>query len=153
MKIKIRKNLWSGILTIVFSVILWVALPFCIKSQVTTLTAAIGPDYLPRLIIALMGICGIGLVITSLALKKDEEIEINLKDELRTFIFVGIILAYILLMPVIGFLIDTILFSCVALLFMETRKPRHYVAVVILTILIFVGFKYGLMVSLPTIIL
>ena len=153
MKIKIRKNLWSGILTIVFSVILWVALPFCIKSQVTTLTAAIGPDYLPRLIIALMGICGIGLVITSLALKKDEEIEINLKDELRTFIFVGIILAYILLMPVIGFLIDTILFSCVALFFMETRKPSHYVAVVILTILIFVGFKYGLMVSLPTIIL
>lgn len=153
MKITIKKNLWSGIVTVVASLILWFALPYCIKSQVTSLTAAIGPDYLPRLMIALMGICGVGLIITSLVLKKDEEIEVDLKDELRTLIFVGIILAYILLMPVIGFLIDTILFSCIALFFMETRKPSHYLVVVILTVLIFVGFKYGLMVSLPTIIL
>ena len=153
MKITIKKNLWSGIITVVASLILWFALPYCIKSQVTSLTAAVGPDYLPRLIIALMGICGIGLIITSLVFKKDDTIEVNLKDELRTLLLVVIILAYILLMPVIGFLLSTILFSCIALFFMETRKPLHYVVVIVLSVLIFVGFKYGLTVSLPTIIL
>lgn len=153
MKITIKKNLWSGIVTVVASVILWFALPYCIKSQVTSLTAAIGPDYLPRLMIALMGICGAGLIITSLVFKKDDTVEVDLKDELRTFLFVAIILAYILLMPVIGFLLSTILFSCIALFFMETRKPLHYIVVIILSALIFVGFKYGLMVSLPTILL
>lgn len=153
MKITIKKNLWSGIITVVASLVLWFGLPYCIKSQATSLTAAVGPDYLPRLIIAIMGICGIGLILTSLVFKKDDTIEVVLKDELRTFLFVAIILAYILLMPVIGFLLSTILFSCAALFFMETRKPLHYVVVIVLSILIFVGFKYGLTVSLPTIIL
>lgn len=153
MKITIKKNLWSGIVTVLVSVILWFALPYCIKSQVTSLTAAIGPDYLPRLMIALMGICGVGLILTSVAFKKDETIEVNVKDELRTLLFVAIILAYILLMPIIGFLLATIIFSCAALFFMETRKPLHYIVVIVLSILIFVGFKYGLMVSLPTLVL
>lgn len=88
MKIVIKKNLWSGIVTVLVSIILWITLPYCIKTQVTSLTAAIGPDYLPRLMIAMMGFCGIGLVITSIIFKKDDEIEIDLKSELRTVVFV-----------------------------------------------------------------
>ena len=152
MKIVIKKNLWSGIVTVLVSIILWITLPYCIKTQVTSLTAAIGPDYLPRLMIAMMGFCGIGLVITSIIFKKDDEIEIDLKSELRTVVFVIMILGYILLMQIIGFLLATIIFSCGALFFMETKKPMHYAVVIILSVLIFVSFKYGLRVSLPTLI-
>ncbi|MGI5933935.1 MAG: tripartite tricarboxylate transporter TctB family protein [Lawsonibacter sp.] len=151
MKLTIKKNLWSGILTVVFSAVLWFALPFCIKSKVSTLTSAVGPDYLPRLIIILMAICGVGLILYSLVLKKDETVEVVLKEEARTFLYIFALLAYVLLMPLLGFLISTLVFSCFSLFFLETKKPSHYAVIIILVIGIFVGFKYGLKVPLPTI--
>lgn len=151
MKLRIKKNLWSGIVAVAFSAVLWFALPYCIKSKVNTLTSAVGPDYLPRLIIILMAICGVCLMIYSLVFKKDETVEVVLKEEARTFVFIALILAYILLMPILGFLITTLAFSCLALFFMETRKPSHYAVIAVLVVGIFVGFKYGLKVPLPTI--
>ena len=50
-KITLKKNLCSGILAVLIGVFLRVILPYSIKSKVNTVTSAVGPAYLPKLVI------------------------------------------------------------------------------------------------------
>ena len=77
-KITLKKNLCSGILAVLIGVFLRVILPYSIKSKVNTVTSAVGPAYLPKLVIYGMILCGICLLLTSLVLKKDETLEVEI---------------------------------------------------------------------------
>ncbi len=153
MQITLKKNLSSGIAAVVIGTFLRVILPYSIKSKVNTVTAAVGPDYLPKLVIYGMILCGIGLVLTSLILKKDETIEIELGSEGRVLVYFALLLAYMFAMQFAGFLLASLIFSAVSMWLMEDRKWTHYLWVELLVLVIFVSFKYGLRVSLPTLFL
>ncbi len=150
-KIALKKNLTSGIIAVIFGVVLWVMLPYCIKSGVNSVTSAVGPEYIPKIILAVTTACGIGLIFTSIVLKKDETVDIELKSETRALIYMVLLIVYVLLLPHIGYLISSMAFAGVSLLVMQCRKASYYIFAEILVVLIFIGFKYGLSVSLPTI--
>lgn len=152
-KITLKKNLSSGVIAILTGVLLRVMLPYSIKSKVHTVTAAVGPDYLPKLVIYAMLLCGAGLVFLSLILKKEEIIEIELKEEGHVLRYFILLLAYMFTMKYAGFLIASLLFSAISLWLMEDRNKLHYLYIELLVVVIFAAFKYGLRVPLPTIFL
>lgn len=152
-KITLKKNLCSGILAVSIGVFLRVILPYSIKSKVNTVTSAVGPAYLPKLVIYGMILCGICLLLTSLALKKDETLEVEIGREGHAVLYFALLLSYMFAMKYVGFLIASVIFSAVSMWLMEDRDWRHYLSVELLVIVIFVSFKYGLRVTLPTIIL
>ena len=152
-EIKIKKNLASGIISVLAGTVLWLMIPYCIKSKVNYLTSSIGPTYMPKLIVIVMIVCGVGLIIQSLILKKDETVTISISDELRVLIYLGLLIAYILLLPILGFILTSGLFVCCSLWLMESRNKFHYLTALIIVLLVFVGFKYGLSVNLPTLFL
>lgn len=152
--ITIKKNLLSGIIAIAAGIILLVMMPYAIKSKVNTVTSAIGPTYMPTLIAAVMIICGIGLVVQSLFFKKEETITIELNRDAYVLLYaVLLVVAYAILMPLIGFFITSIAFSICSLLIMEDKNKVHFILAIALVSLIFFGFKYGLSVKLPSLFL
>ncbi|MDY4610514.1 MAG: tripartite tricarboxylate transporter TctB family protein [Sphaerochaetaceae bacterium] len=149
-EITLKKNLTSGIIAVVTGIVLWFMIPYCIKAKVTYVTSSIGPTYMPKLIIGVMTICGLGLIFQSLVLKKDETVTICIKDELRVLVYLGVLIAYIVLLPIVGFVVASILFACVSLYLMESKNKKYYIAAFAIVIAVFLGFKYGLSVYLPT---
>lgn len=152
-QIKLKKNLSSGIIGTLFGAVMLIAIPYCIKAKISMVSSGIGPDYLPRLVAVLMICCGIGLIIQSLVLKKDEEVVIEFGREGHALLFAAAMIVYVILLPLIGFVLSSILFAFASLFLMECRKPMYYLSTAILVVAIFITFKYGLSVALPTIIL
>lgn len=152
-QIKLKKNLSSGIIGTLFGAVMLIVIPYCIKVKISLVSSGIGPDYLPRLIAILMICCGIGLVFQSLVLKKDEEVVIEFGKEGHALLFATAMIIYVILLPIIGFVFSSVLFACASLFLMECKKPMYYLSTVLLVLVIFVAFKYGLSVALPTLIL
>lgn len=152
-RVVLKKNLSSGIIAVFMGTLFRVMLPYSMKAKVHTVTSAVGPDYLPKLVIYGMLLCGAGLIFLSLVLKKDETIEIGLGREWHVMIYFVLLLAYMTAMKYAGFLLASMVFSAVSMWLMEDRKWRHYLYIELLVIVIFAAFKYGLRVPLPTIFL
>ncbi|MBS6642505.1 MAG: tripartite tricarboxylate transporter TctB family protein [Clostridiaceae bacterium] len=152
-KLVLKKNLSSGIIAACMGILFRVMLPYSIKAKVHTVTSAVGPDYLPKLVIYGMILFGAGLVFLSLVLKKDEMIEIDLGREGHVLIYFALLLAYMTAMKYVGFLMASMAFSAVSMWLMEDRNWRHYLYIELLVVVIFASFKYGLQVPLPTVFL
>lgn len=149
MKLTLRKNLSGGIFAIVLGVVLRIMLPYNIKSKIHNVTSAVGPDYLPKIIIILMIACGAGLILQSLVFKKDQTVTIVLRDEFRPLVYMGMLVLYALLMPKIGFLVTSLIFAMLSMWVMESKNWRHYLYVAILVVAVWAGFRFGLGVPLP----
>lgn len=147
--LRLGKNLCSGIIAVVAGVTLMLMLPYHIKSKVNNMTAAVGPEYLPRLVIYLMIACGIALIFTSLVLKKEEYVEIELKRELHSMMYFAALVVYVVMMQYLGFIISSALFGLASLMLMEDRNPRHIGATMVLVAAVALAFRYGLNVPLP----
>lgn len=151
--IRFRKNLCSGIVAVLIGLLFLFILPYSIKSKVTTVTAAVGPSYLPKLVIYGMILCGCLLIARSLILKKDEVTELDLGAEGPVLVYYGLLLGYITAMRYVGFLASSLVFSAISLWMMESRNWKHYLYTALLVVVIFTTFKYGLRVPLPTVFL
>ena len=92
--------------------------------------------------------CGVGLIVQSLVLKKDEVREIELRQEAKGLLYMLILLAY-------GwgfsrsFLISTSLLGAVTLALQKDKKPLHYVVVVAVVVVLYFTFTELLHVRLP----
>lgn len=147
----LKKNLSSGITALITGLFLRLLLPYTIKSKVHTVTAAVGPDYLPKLVIYGMILCGAGLIFTSLIFKKDETFTVTLRDESHVLRYFLLLFAYMAALHYGGFLISSLVFSAISMWLMECRNWKHYLCIELLVLVIFAGFKYGLHVPLPAI--
>lgn len=149
MKITLRKNLWAGIFSALFGVVFWLLIPVYIRSKVITNTSAVGPDYMPRLVAGLMILLGVGLIVQSLVFKKDSTVTIVLRQELHALIIFVVLLVYVLLLPIAGYLIATPLFGCGLLALTRDKKWPHYVVLIALSGLVYCLFRFLLHVPLP----
>ena len=71
----------------------------------------------------------------------------------HALLFAAVMIIYVILLPIIGFVFSSVLFVCASLFLMECKKPMYYFSTVLLVLVIFAAFKYGLSVALPTLIL
>lgn len=147
--IKLRKNLWAGILSVILGCGLWILIPLQIRSKVVSNTAAVGPDFFPRLTAILLMLLGAGLIIQAIVKKDREMVVFSWEEEKRTLLILLLFLAYILLLPVITYVVATPLFACGCLFLMGDRSLRHYIVVLVLTACVYALFRFVLHVSLP----
>lgn len=113
-----------------------------------------GPDFFPKLILILLALTSALLVVGAvLKLKKDSDspaIRIDRSTVGKILLFVGVLIAYILLFFVAGFIVSTILFLLVAQWIFGVRKLALLgtVSVIVPVVLYFV-FTTAFKIPLP----
>ena len=147
--LRIRTYLAGGLLFLVLAIGLWFLIPYQVETGFSTSNYSIGPISMTYLISVLIMILSIGLIFQSLVLKRDKVIEIEIKDEMRTLLYYGLVVIYVFLMSTVGYLIASFLIGGVTLLFLKVKKWQYYACVVAFITIIYVCFTVLLNVKLP----
>lgn len=149
MKVSVKKNLWSGIFAVAFGTLVWWQIPYQILSKRRFATAAVGPEYLPRIMAIVLVVLGIMLIVQSVALRKDKAIILDLYEEGRVLVAIAMMAVYVAVTPRLGFLWSSIAVNVLLLLYLRCRNWRYYLVIVAATAAVYFSFKYGLDVKLP----
>lgn len=141
--IKIKTDLIFGIVAILFAVIIWIIIPAQVKPSKVA-TEYINGSFMPKLMCGIIFFSGAVCLVKSLFLHDYDEKEITVSIELKNAIYLLIILAYGLLARYVSFILASVIFSVVSLLYMKTKDWKKYVIVVVFTVAVCLIFKYGL---------
>lgn len=147
MKIRFRINLVSGIVFGLFSLVVWILIPFQILSKGSS--TIVNAQFVPQLVTILIFVFSIILLIQSLVFKKDRYVEINFKKEIKLLVFILMLVMYLILMPILGFLISSLVFCTGSLVYLKSRSWRHYVSTYIVVVALHIIFTMVLNVPLP----
>lgn len=150
MKFKFKQDLVGAIIFFVFSCIIWFMIPYQIK---LTNNDAINSQTFPRLIIGLMMCCSIYLISVQVIkmIKKEpvKEVEINLKDEAKSLLVIGMLIAYWGALHILPFFVASLLFAGAFLIFFKCKNWKYYGIVFSTIIVITILFQNVLNVKLP----
>jgi|SRR5690625_4378493 len=155
----INKNSFTGIVFLIFGLILLFIIPLQIPEG-TGLEH--GPRLFPIILSFVIIISSIGLLIhetrirriekeaESVSSKKTERYwKIDLMELLRGGTIFAMMWVYILILDKLGFIISSLLFVVTSLIFYKTKNWTHYVAVIVITIIIYYVFTVLLETQLP----
>ena len=145
MKIKIKTNLWSGIIMGAFSIIMLLVLP----SQVRVPAFAPRPRDIPGICLVGMLICSAALLIQSLVFKKEKEFEFDWAVEKPCILMILLLCVYTAMIIYLGFIIASVVIFPLILFYCGERKPPIYIFTIAAGVGIFFLFKYVFHVSLP----
>lgn len=148
--IKYKSNLVCGIAAILTSVVLFLIIPQQIAVE-TVVNYGITSRSLPYGIAALIGICGIALVIQSVVLKKDKEIVLNLSTEIRPMLLFVSFVVYIFLFEK-DWLLSTMALACTALALSKCKRWVYYAVVIVLSVAMYLIFVNVLHIRLHSIL-
>lgn len=147
MKIRYRDNLAAGILSILFGIALLVLIPGQIKAEASS-TYGITSRSIPYALAVLVILCGIGLLIQSLVLKKDRVLELELTKEAKGLAYMLVLLLYGICVSK-NFMFSTIALGVLTLVFQKCKKPLYYGVTVVVVLVIYYIFTQLLHVRLP----
>ncbi|WHH61018.1 tripartite tricarboxylate transporter TctB family protein [Petroclostridium sp. X23] len=132
---------------------IWFAIPYQIEDTGITV---MGPRFFPKVLsIMLVVVSGLFLVQNILAGKKqgkekEDKGEIkDIKSELNVLILFALMIAYVYLMPIWGFIISTIVVIGAVVYFLGTRKWYMYLIFIAIVLLVYYVFQELLYVQLP----
>lgn len=148
MTIKLRTNLISGIIFLVFSIILLFIIPKEIV-QTYTQNQYIDADTIPKLIGYFMMGVSIYLILKGTILKKEVIKEIELAPEIVSLGFIFILAIYVAIIPFVGFLIASLLLGGVCLAIEKVNNWKVWLLVFGVIVLIYFGFEKGLGLTFP----
>ena len=159
MKNAYKRDIGWGIFFLVIAIIVWIIVPFQIQESGRT---HMGPRFFPKVISIIMASASIGLIINNLLKylreKKGNKVvnETGEKSEKGTFIkeiravlVFLIMLVYAILMPLIGFIVSSLIICGIILLVLGAKKWYYYVIMTVAIFFIYYVFKYQLYVQLP----
>ena len=110
-----------------------------------------GPGFFPILVAVVMLLASISLVISSLRMKPDEDrpLVLSSPDNKRAYKAMGIMLAYLIIMPVVGFCVTTFLLLLIQIRWLSPYRFRTCCGISLLVVaLIYVVFRLVLNVLL-----
>jgi len=122
------------------------------KDMPKELHGGLGPGLWPRFVAVVLFVFTGLLAVQTILLKPGSPTPINFKSQGLKSVFriFGILIAYGILLPILGFLLSSCLFIAAVMLIMgEKRKLRILISSVGITVLIYVFFGYLLNVMLP----
>lgn len=151
MKIKVRTNLVSGILFLILSIVLLIIIPHQIQ-QTYQENQYVSAKAIPQLIGYIMLAISIYEILKGTVLKKEVVKEFELKPEAMGLLFVFVLVLYVVLIGLIGFLLSSILLVVGTLLWQRVKNWKHWVAVIVATLVIYFAFAEGLSVAFPTLL-
>lgn len=153
------RDLRSGVVTVACSLLTYFWL---IPSQIKIRRVVPnGPDFLPKLLVIIIGVCGVIMVVKSLySLRKQEKLSLqtvmgsspsnSIKTFLPQIIFLAACAMYMVLIPLIGFITSSVLVLTFLLYFFgNTRIMMNLITSVIYVIVIFLIFTYVFRIKFP----
>lgn len=149
MKIKIKTNLWSGIIMGVLSLILLVLLPNQVRVPAYD-SGAPSPRIIPGICLVIMLIFSIALIIQSLVFKQEKIVEFDWEKEKPAILLILLLCVYVALIMTLGFIIASAIVFIIALAYCGERKPFIYLFTIAAAVAIYFLFKNVFVVSLPT---
>jgi phosphate/sulfate permease len=159
-------DIYSSVFLLLFSVVYFIA-TFYLREMTVS---AIGSEFVPRLVAIGIFILSVALLLKSikqLKLQKYEEVkeqqeqsnqevksnESSMTKALNVIATIGLIAVYIFLMPMIGFIITTILYLFIQFVLLAPKSQRNYLLFITLAIVVSVSvyyvFKFVLHLMLP----
>lgn len=156
MKIKYNSEIISGLIFLIFGIVLWIMIP----SQIKTMeSSAITAQTFPRIIIGGLVLFSAGLLLQGIFGKEKKVLVImketfqteQAKKELRSLVYILILIAYCFLVKPLGYLVSTLLLVLAVMLFYRARKWYFYAIPLGTVCIIYLVFKMALRVSLPEI--
>jgi hypothetical protein len=111
---------------------------------------ATGPAFFPRLIVVLMSVFAFVQLVKAFRKEESRSQAISPSTAKTVGIAAAIIIAYVLVMPYLGFLVGTIVFLLVSMVFSGVRDPRKLAPVSVgVSLVLFYIFGQFLRVPLP----
>ena len=150
MTIRFKSNLACGIFAILLCIALLILIPMEIGVE-TTVSFGITSRTIPYGVAALIGICGIVLIVKSLVFKQDETKEIVLKKEVPAVLMVATLIAYLFVFEK-EWPLSTAVLGCVSLALAKCKKWYYYLIVVALTVILYFVFVEVLYIRLHSVI-
>ena len=147
--LKLKKNLTAGMISCIVGVALWFLIPIGITMKVSTVTNAVGPDYMPKLIAITLVVMGLILVAQSVIFKKDEYVEIRFAQEKMVLLYLLILIAMVVAMPIIGYLPAGLIASVLFFLAFKEKNKVHYAIVLAICVIVYCLFQFLLGIPLP----
>ena len=149
MKIKIKTNLWSGIIMGVLSLVLLILLPYQVRIPAYD-SGAPSPRIIPGICIILMLVFSLVLLFQSIVLKKEKIVVFDWEKEKPAVLLILLLCVYVALVILIGFIPASAITFCILLAYCGERKPFIYIFTIAFAVGIYFLFKYVFTVSLPT---
>lgn len=150
MFLKLRTNLTMGIFIILFAGLVWgLSNTQTAESGVVVVSSTVSARFFPQLVSAMMAICGIAMIVQSLVLRKEIMVEIELRKEIKSIIYLAMVSGYIFLFERIGYIISTMLVSCGLLILNNCKKIHYYAIVIAFVIAVYLLFSFPLRANLP----
>jgi len=142
---RFKKNLTLGIIAVVVAVLAYI---FSYSQIYMGMYIAedrnISPATFPRFSAVLLCFFGLANIIKSLVFKQDEYVVLEMKGELRVALCFLALLIYLLIFNHVGFIVASILLGAFVLFIEGCRKWQYYLIIAVITVLVFVFFRYGL---------
>ncbi|MCG8482838.1 MAG: tripartite tricarboxylate transporter TctB family protein [Clostridia bacterium] len=141
----------SGVVLLLLAITIWVLIPYEIKAFDVS---QMGPRFFPQFLsIALMVLSGI-LILKSFNKSGYEEAKEDETDpwdisELRVGKIFLLLIIYIGIIEMVGFLISTVVIMSIAMYILKVRKWYHYVIFYVIVFIIYYVFKEIMYVQLP----
>ena len=110
-----------------------------------------GPSFFPYVIVSLVAVLALSLLINGLMGVRNARLE-AVSDGIGTLgaVMLGVFLCYLAVLPVIGFVLASILFFAVLMVLYGSRRPVVIgLASVLIPLGLFVLFRYGFQIVLP----
>lgn len=154
MKLKYNTDIISGMVFLIAAIVLW----FLVPSQIQTMeTTSINAQTVPRVAIGGLFFFSLGLLLQGLFsvpkkevfLTKETFSSAKFHKELKSVLYAGMLLVYLVLLTYIGFLISTALLVVAIMLFYGARKWFYYAIPLSMVGVVYFVFKILLNVSLP----
>lgn len=111
-----------------------------------------GPAFFPILLVILLFGLIVLLVGTTLKSETNRSVGIITKEAKKSFITMGIILGYLLVLNTLGFLVSTVIFLFIVISYLSPKRNslKTVMVSVLATSLVYVVFKIILLVPIPS---
>ena len=149
MRIKVNTVLISEMIFHLFSIFLTWVIPSQIRVVTTEAVNSRTFPYLLAFLIMVMSLKTILVEIVKIIRGiPSEKKEFDLRVEAKAVLLFIIMIAYLVAMPIVGYLISSVLMVLAFLVFFKTRKWYYYAVVLGTTVAVFIIFRFGLNVQL-----
>lgn len=144
MKIKVRRDLTSGIVLMILCIVLWSMIPY----QIVATKVGNNAQMFPRIILGTMFVLALFITIKSLITKNDLVLEFDLKKEGKILLYIISLVLYVFLIDKVGYLIATFVISGITLAIYRAKRIV-YVSMAVFIVVVYFLFKLALNVPLP----
>jgi len=140
-----KANIIASVLFAVFSIVFII---YTVDTLPAGRQGVPGPGVFPIIVAGVMLLCSLSILITYIKSKDTTPIDLFSEGPRRAYLAMGVMVIYLVLAPIIGFLVVTFAFS-VGTIKWFSKRGLLYVAAVSLGITVFVHITFSVILNVP----